>query len=74
VEAAKVLLAAGANVHATEKVSEEYRWGMKLDYKDGVPYMRGGINEAGSHVPPPLQTHTSLACSRAEWLLMLAGK
>ena len=42
-EAAKVLLAAGANVHATEKVSEEYRWGMKLDYRDGVSYMRGGV-------------------------------
>jgi len=57
-EVAKALLAAGANVHATEKVSEEYRWGMKLDYKDGVPYMRGVINEAGSHVSLPYKlTH-----------------
>jgi hypothetical protein len=40
-EVVKALLAAGANVHATEKVSEEGRGG--LDFRDLPPYMRGGV-------------------------------
>jgi hypothetical protein len=41
-EVAKVLLAAGASVHATTNsiVSEEGWWN-RLDYRDGVPYVRG---------------------------------
>jgi hypothetical protein len=39
---AKVLLAAGANVHATDDVSGE-GWGMRLDYRDRAPYMKGGV-------------------------------
>jgi hypothetical protein len=41
-EVAKALLAAGANVDATDAVSEEGR-GERLDYRDGAPYMRGGV-------------------------------
>jgi hypothetical protein len=40
-EVVKVLLAAGANVHATDEVIVEE--GGELDYRDGVPYMRGGV-------------------------------
>jgi hypothetical protein len=36
----KAVLAAGANVHATDDVSGEE--GDRLDYRDGVPYMKGG--------------------------------
>jgi len=42
VEVAKVLLASGANVHGKDDVSGE-GWGMRLDYRDGVPYMRGEV-------------------------------
>ena len=68
----KALLAAGANVHASTDVSGEEG---RLDYRDGVPHMRGGvrIKGAGPHVPPQKNTHTTLACSRAEWLLLLPG-
>jgi hypothetical protein len=41
-DVAKVLLAAGANVHATDDVSGE-GWGIRLDYRDGVPYLRGEV-------------------------------
>ena len=69
-EVVKALLAAGANAHASTDVSGEEG---RLDYRGGVPCMRGGvgIKGAGPHVPPP-NTHTTLACSRAEWLLLLA--
>jgi ankyrin repeat protein len=40
-EVAKVLLAAGANVHVTSDVSGEE--GERLDYRDGAPHMRGGV-------------------------------
>ena len=41
-EVAKVLLAAGASVHTTGDVSGE-GWGIRLGYRDGVSYMRGGL-------------------------------
>ena len=41
-EVAKVLLAAGANVHAMSAVSVE-GWGMRLDYRHRVPYMKDGV-------------------------------
>jgi hypothetical protein len=58
-DVSKVLLAAGANVHATDDVSV---W-------RGV----GWITEIWSHVPSP-KTRTPLAHLRAELLLLLSGK
>jgi hypothetical protein len=49
-EVAMVLLAAGANVHATSNVSGE-GWGMRLDYRDGVPYMKGVSSLFESSLP-----------------------
>ena len=75
-EVAKVLLAAGANVHDTDDVSEE-GWEQGLQRRGPLHEGWGGIKEAGgSHVPSTIfKKHTHpLACSRAEWLLLLAGK
>ena len=55
-EVVKALLAAGSNAHASTDVSGEEG---RLDYRDGAPYMRGGvgIKGAGPHVPPPKHAH-----------------
>ena len=73
-EVVKALLATGASVHATEKVSEEERGG--LDYRYGGPLHegRGGNEGDPSQCKPPPNTQSPLKCYRAERLVMLTRK